>query len=358
MPLTPLLCPACKAAVPLTRPAGKPVVCPNCGRVQATPAAASEAGGWFYARGRKRQGPVTLPELWRLASAGLLRPDDMVLQAGSGRWVAAGSVPGLFPAPPALPTAVRPAAPAEDSGAPRVTGDRGALVNGLVAGPGKRPWSPTLVFILGILFGLPWLGVALAVNHRRLGLTGPGWWPLGIAAASLVLMLLSFWVDALALSLLLVLVAVMFFVLLWCRDALPQRRAFTAWAAAGFPRASWVPLVLTGVAWSVLYVVLDSLARPLSAREVAERFARACQRGDTDALRRYSDERMHFAIAALPRQEGDGRHGYFKLLGERRGPDGPASDKFYAVGFGRGFRLNGVNSDNHPSPAATITLPR
>jgi uncharacterized protein YkwD len=70
--------------------------CPSCrGLVNIPPA----AGRWYYASGRQRLGPLTLDGLRGLASAGRLAPADMVLQEGTFKWLAAGSVPGLFAVP-------------------------------------------------------------------------------------------------------------------------------------------------------------------------------------------------------------------------------------------------------------------
>lgn len=51
---------------------------------------------WFYAKGRQKHGPASLAHLQRLAAAGHILPTDMVLPAGSQKWVLASSVNELF----------------------------------------------------------------------------------------------------------------------------------------------------------------------------------------------------------------------------------------------------------------------
>ncbi|MCE5266334.1 MAG: DUF4339 domain-containing protein [Planctomycetaceae bacterium] len=51
---------------------------------------------WYYARDNKQMGPVPAAELKRLATAGELRPDDLVWREGMGEWAAARNVRGLF----------------------------------------------------------------------------------------------------------------------------------------------------------------------------------------------------------------------------------------------------------------------
>ena len=112
MPVTPLSCPVCQTSIPANEVPGKRIVCPDCGYLLPAPAAAPETGVWFYARGRQKCGPVPMAELQRLAAASKLQPGDMVLQAGASKWVAAGSVAGLFlkkpPGPPTTPSSPAP----------------------------------------------------------------------------------------------------------------------------------------------------------------------------------------------------------------------------------------------------------
>jgi hypothetical protein len=52
---------------------------------------------WFYSAGDTRQGPVTEPELRRLALEGKLKPSDLVWKDGMPDWVEARTVESLFP---------------------------------------------------------------------------------------------------------------------------------------------------------------------------------------------------------------------------------------------------------------------
>lgn len=51
---------------------------------------------WFYAKGDKHAGPVNSAELKRLATAGELKPDDLVWREGMADWTVARNVRGLF----------------------------------------------------------------------------------------------------------------------------------------------------------------------------------------------------------------------------------------------------------------------
>ena len=51
---------------------------------------------WFYAKGDKHSGPVNSVELKRLATAGELKPDDLVWREGMAEWTVARNVRGLF----------------------------------------------------------------------------------------------------------------------------------------------------------------------------------------------------------------------------------------------------------------------
>jgi Fe-S oxidoreductase len=67
---------------------------------------------WYYARNRQRVGPVSSAQRKALAAAGTLAPTDMVLRAGTQKWVHAAKVKGLFApaAPPAPPPPPGPCA--------------------------------------------------------------------------------------------------------------------------------------------------------------------------------------------------------------------------------------------------------
>src|ERR1051325_2512370 len=51
---------------------------------------------WYYANGKQKLGPFSLPQFKQLAASGTLKPDDMVWREGSAVWVKAGSVADLF----------------------------------------------------------------------------------------------------------------------------------------------------------------------------------------------------------------------------------------------------------------------
>jgi hypothetical protein len=51
---------------------------------------------WFYAKGDKHFGPVNAGELKRMATAGELKPDDLVWREGMAEWTIARNVRGLF----------------------------------------------------------------------------------------------------------------------------------------------------------------------------------------------------------------------------------------------------------------------
>ncbi len=59
---------------------------------------------WYYADGGGQVGPVPWEQLWRLAQAGTIRPDQLVWTDGMEQWQPAASVPTLLPnAPPPGP---------------------------------------------------------------------------------------------------------------------------------------------------------------------------------------------------------------------------------------------------------------
>src|SRR5947207_10578062 len=71
------------------------------------------AESWHLAKGKTKLGAYSREQLKQLARSGQLRPDDNVLPAGSGKWVSASAVEGVFarPQPPAPSPAKRKAAP-------------------------------------------------------------------------------------------------------------------------------------------------------------------------------------------------------------------------------------------------------
>ena len=68
---------------------------------------------WHYARAGQEAGPVPWEQLQQMAATGALQPADLVWSDGMPQWIAAGSVPALFPVAPApgyLPPGVAPLA--------------------------------------------------------------------------------------------------------------------------------------------------------------------------------------------------------------------------------------------------------
>jgi hypothetical protein len=52
---------------------------------------------WYYAKDRKKHGPLAKQEIRLLLASGQLYPADMILKEGDTRWVPASS---LLPPPP------------------------------------------------------------------------------------------------------------------------------------------------------------------------------------------------------------------------------------------------------------------
>lgn len=103
-------CPACKKRlkVPASRASQSPpgsggstTVTPPGALVSPAHILSAAASGWFYAQGKQRLGPFSLEHLRHLAAAEQLQPSDMVLPAGSRKWVEARAVEGLFITRPA-----------------------------------------------------------------------------------------------------------------------------------------------------------------------------------------------------------------------------------------------------------------
>jgi uncharacterized protein (TIGR03067 family) len=76
------------------------------------------AESWHVAKGKTKLGPFSREQMKQLAGAGELLPSDMVLPAGSGKWVAASTVDGVFGAPEKRPTAHPHRAPELQAGRP------------------------------------------------------------------------------------------------------------------------------------------------------------------------------------------------------------------------------------------------
>src|SRR5262249_2585142 len=58
---------------------------------------------WYYARNNQRLGPVSTEQLKQLASSGQLSPNDLVWKDAMANWMAASTIPNLFPSPAPAP---------------------------------------------------------------------------------------------------------------------------------------------------------------------------------------------------------------------------------------------------------------
>lgn len=65
-----------------------------------------EKAEWLYSRNGKTFGPLTASQLRQLVAEGRIGPHDLVCREGTERWVAAGSIKGLFPSAAAAPETV------------------------------------------------------------------------------------------------------------------------------------------------------------------------------------------------------------------------------------------------------------
>jgi hypothetical protein len=54
-------------------------------------------GPWFAAKNSQKLGPFSWSQFQQMAAAGILQDSDRVMQEGTEQWVAAASIPGLFP---------------------------------------------------------------------------------------------------------------------------------------------------------------------------------------------------------------------------------------------------------------------
>lgn len=52
---------------------------------------------WYCSRNKQKAGPFSTPQLQQLAQSGKLQREDMLLEEGTSQWVAARTIPGLFP---------------------------------------------------------------------------------------------------------------------------------------------------------------------------------------------------------------------------------------------------------------------
>src|SRR5690242_15092411 len=94
MALTWVSCSHCKVHFQTDEAAGPEAKCRACGADLNS--GGSEPVEWYWARNRQKVGPLSLDQLRQMAAEGQLTPTDMLLRAGTTRWVPASSVPELF----------------------------------------------------------------------------------------------------------------------------------------------------------------------------------------------------------------------------------------------------------------------
>lgn len=103
-------CPHCGDNFVLPQPCDSVSPCPSCGKTVAAPGVRAGKTEWYFARGKKKIGPVSAAQMKKLFLAGKLTAGDKVLQSGAQKWTVAGEVKEFFPrvAPPIVPTASPP----------------------------------------------------------------------------------------------------------------------------------------------------------------------------------------------------------------------------------------------------------
>jgi hypothetical protein len=401
MPAQQMTCRVCQHTFAATAAdsAGQ-TMCPSCGLLIALRPAATETK-WYYSHNRRKLGPVSLGELRRLVEECQIQPSDMVLQVGTSKWNAAAGVERLFPpvtgsgtaagpgtgspsaegkrTSPGTPTsplpelltdattpfaraaqadAPSPAQPSPNAGPlpadqapPPVVASIAATSTTAPAASDHKPWNPLVLFLAGVLFGIPWLGTMLALNARQLRMAGLPWRALVFAVGGLCFALASLAFNLVPADTLpptlATLLGVAFFLawlclsvgslaLLWWFDVRPQRVAYSTWSTSGLPRGSWLLPVLAGVAWTIAVFALNSWLHTLSGREVCQRFAAAYDGREEAIMLKYSNPRLHHAIEAIPTLEGDAKGSHFMSLGEGHWEDG-----LFVVRFHRVYRFRG-----------------
>jgi GYF domain 2/Domain of unknown function (DUF4190) len=158
-----------------------------------------EPPAWFFSRAGTQEGPVTYPDLQRMASQGEVTPETLVWREGMADWLPCRQFPDLFSPgqrpplnPPVSPLGqpVQAAAPpAYSYGPPRTSGLAiASLVLGILG-------LPTLLLVIGSLLATIFGAVALGLISRSNGtLTGRG-----MAIAGLVLGIIGLALFALVL---------------------------------------------------------------------------------------------------------------------------------------------------------------
>jgi hypothetical protein len=126
----------------------------------AKPASAAPAvGSWFCASNKQKLGPFSWEQFRTLARTGQLKPDDMVFQHGTQRWLAASAVPGLFPIPPSPPPP--PVPPPQDLTPLRPHAAVLRQQPAPLPRPSPRTISPWLFVLVAFLLGI---GATIALS--------------------------------------------------------------------------------------------------------------------------------------------------------------------------------------------------
>jgi len=110
---------------------------------------------WYYAKGNKQHGPVSVAELKKLADSGELKPGDLVWRDGMEQWAPARNDPALkrlfpqeVPAPPPKP-AKPPPKPARTGGKPPAFRESDAAFDTAQSRPRRHVFDLVLEFARG-----------------------------------------------------------------------------------------------------------------------------------------------------------------------------------------------------------------
>jgi hypothetical protein len=224
---------------------------------------------WFYASDGQQHGPYPETRLRDLIGRAIVTADTLVWSEGMAGWEKAGDIPGLFSGvsgPPVLP---------RSGGSPAGAGGLGGGPLSIDVGVWELLWRSVLLWV-GCLFVIPvpllmvwycrWLVSRLrAPQHRQLDFTGKPmdlWWllaavVLAIAVAVVGIDSLNIGTDALNIAVLLVQVALYWFLLRWfvaniSADGQPLSIAFRGsfWTYLGWHVLTIISVItIIGWAW-------------------------------------------------------------------------------------------------------------
>jgi hypothetical protein len=140
---------------------------------------------WYYSRGRTKNGPVSVAGLRQLAAEGRLAPNDMVWTDGMADWAAAGSLSGLFPAPPKIPPPAPPTLPMQvEAPAPAPSPVPTAASDNPLAGMHRQRLAIGAAAIAGVAATfLPWAHIGPLSVY---GTAGDGWLTLALFVPAIV----------------------------------------------------------------------------------------------------------------------------------------------------------------------------